>query len=147
MCFKKRLCRLLAGKKAAKHKNWPAKHGQKTRQTKADVIKQNLKTNIVTTNQELMSAYSDWIDAVYANKGWMSKKAIVVGQAVVDEFSKRNLDVALKLIEIATIHGYVDMTWAINRYNEQYNVKRVVSNNTVTPKVASKPAAISTEVF
>ena len=101
----------------------------------------------MTTNQELMSAYSDWIDAVYANKGWMSKKAIVVGQAVVDEFSKRNLDVALKLIEIATIHGYVDMTWAINRYNEQYNVKRVVSNNTVTPKVASKPAAISTEVF
>ena len=90
------------------------KDKEKSKTTKADAIKKSLKENIVTTNPELLEAYSDWIDAVYAKQGWMSKKAIVVGQSVVDDFSKRNLDVALKLINIATIHGYVDMTWAIN---------------------------------
>ena len=118
------------------------------RETKADAIRNNLKTNIVTTNAELLKAYSDWIDAVYANKGWMSKQAVIEGQRVVDEFSKRDLDVALRLINIATIHGYVDMTWAINRYDEQYKVRRVVSAQMVrTPNISTKPVEVSSEVF
>lgn len=118
------------------------------RETKADAIRNNLKTNIVTTNVELLKAYSDWIDAVYANKGWMSKQAVIEGQRVVDEFSKRDLDVALRLINIATIHGYVDMTWAINRYDEQYKVRRVVSAPLVrTPNISTKPVGVSSEVF
>ena len=121
---------------------------KRKRETKADAIRNNLKTNIVTTNVELLKAYSDWIDAVYANKGWMSKQAVIEGQKVVDEFSKRDLDVALRLINIATIHGYVDMTWAINRYDEQYKVRRVVSAPTIiTPHINTKPVEVSSEVF
>lgn len=125
--------------KLAKVKN------KKSKTTKADAIRQNLKTNIVTTNMELIEAYSDWIDAVYAKQGWMSKKAVTLGQSVVDNFSKRDLDVALAVISIAAMHGYVDMQWAINKYSEQYKVKREVSYLPKATNVA--PVELSSEVF
>lgn len=118
---------------------------KKSKSTKAEAIRQNLKTNIVTTNMELIEAYSDWIDAVYAKQGWMSKKAVTLGQTVVDNFSKRDLDVALSVISIAAMHGYVDMQWAINKYSEQYKVKREIS---YLPKSTNTtPVELSSEVF
>lgn len=118
---------------------------KKSKATKAEVIRQNLKTNIVTTNMELIEAYSDWIDAVYAKQGWMSKKAVTLGQTVVDNFSKRDLDVALAVISIASMHGYVDMQWAINKYSEQYKVKREIS---YLPKSTNvPPVELSSEAF
>ena len=94
---------------------------------------------------ELIEAYSDWIDAVYAKQGWMSKKAVTLGQSVVDNFSKRDLDVALAVISIAAMHGYVDMQWAINKYLEQYKVKREM-NYTSNP-VITTPVELSSEAF
>ena len=119
---------------------------KKSKTTKADAIRQNLKTNIVTTNVELIEAYSDWIDAVYAKQGWMSKKAVTIGQGVVDNFSNRDLDVALTVISIAAMHGYVDMQWAINKYVEQHKLKRDVHipKSTHTPP---KPLSVSSEAF
>jgi hypothetical protein len=118
---------------------------KKSKATKAESIRQNLKTNIVTTNMELIEAYSDWIDAVYAKQGWMSKKAVTLGQSVVDNFSKRDLDVALSVISIAAMHGYVDMQWAINKYLEQYKVRREINYLPKSNNVA--PVELSSEVF
>lgn len=118
---------------------------KKSKATKAEVIRQNLKTSIVATNMELIEAYSDWIDAVYAKQGWMSKKAVTLGQTVVDNFSKRDLDVALAVISIASMHGYVDMQWAINKYSEQYKVKREISYLPKSTNVT--PVELSSEVF
>lgn len=118
---------------------------KKSKATKAEAIRQNLKTNILTTNMELVEAYSDWIDAVYAKQGWMSKKAVTLGQSVVDKFSNHDLDVALTVISIAAMHGYVDMQWAINKYSEQYKVRREVNHN---PKpVNVTPVELSSEAF
>ena len=119
---------------------------KKSKTTKADAIRQNLKTNIVTTNVELIEAYSDWIDAVYAKQGWMSKKAVTIGQGVVDNFSNRDLDVALTIISIAAMHGYVDMQWAINKYVEQHKLKRDVHIPKSTPTPA-KAISVSSEAF
>lgn len=119
---------------------------KKSKTTKADAIRQNLKTNIVTTNVELIEAYSDWIDAVYAKQGWMSKKAVTIGQGVVDNFSNRDLDVALTVISIAAMHGYVDMQWAINKYVEQHKLKRDIHIPKSTP-ITSKPLSVSSEAF
>ena len=118
---------------------------KKSKPTKAEAIRQNLKSSIVATNMELIEAYSDWIDAVYAKQGWMSKKAVTLGQTVVDNFSKRDLDVALAVISIAAMHGYVDMQWAINKYSEQYKVKREISYLPKSTNVT--PVELSTEVF
>lgn len=115
--------------------------------TKADAIRQTLKTNITTTNVELYEAYSEWIDSVYSKQGWMSKQAVVMGQGVVDDFAKRNLDVALAVVNIAALHGYRDMTWAITKYKEQYQFRRDINiqhNQSVTP---TSPVKLSSEVF
>ena len=89
--------------------------------TKAEMIRQNLKNNILTTNEELRNAYCEWIDSVSHKRGYMAKKAVIEGQKIVDQFSNHDLDVALKIIGIATVNSYVDMNWAINNYKQ--NVK------------------------
>lgn len=114
--------------------------------TKGEKIKEELKTNVVTSNEELREAYYDWIDAVYAKQGWLSKKAVVCAQSQVDEFSKRNLDVALKLIEIASINGYRDMEWAINKYKSQFNVSYKLTSAPTTP-TTTRATELSSEVF
>ena len=102
-----------------------------------------MKSFVIATNQELREAYFDWIDSVFAKQGWMSKKSVVSAQQVIDEFSHRNLDVALKVIEIASISGYRDMTWAVNTYKSNYNVQyRVPQNRTTENNIG-----ISNEVF
>ena len=92
----------------------------KPKKTKSEAIKNNLKNSIETTNEELYNAYCEWIDAVYAKQGWMSLKSVKVAQQEIDQFSLRKLDVALKILEIATIRGYREMYWAIKIYKENY---------------------------
>jgi hypothetical protein len=120
------------------------KEKPKTKRTKADAIRDNLKSNIVTTNVELVEAYSDWIDAVFAKEGWMSKKAVMLGQSVVDEFSHRDLDVALNLLSIAALHGHRDIQWSIKKYKEQYKFRREVAPPSITNP---QKVGLSSEVF
>jgi len=112
----------------------------KQKRTKADAIKDSLKQNIVTTNLELRNAYISWIDAVYEKDGFMTKQAVVAAQARVDEFSNRNLDIALKVLEIASINGYRDITWAINAYNKDYRVGYTFSSK----NCSSETGAVTT---
>lgn len=129
----------------------------KQRRTKADAIKDSLKQNIVTNNTELRAAYFGWIDAVYEKDGFMTKQAVVVAQSRLDEFSNRNLDIALKVLEIASVNGYRDITWAINTYNKEYKVgytfmnssSRYVNSSVNTPVKDCTPVRkrLSSEVF
>lgn len=118
----------------------------KQSKTKAEKIIENLKSNIVTINPELRQAYFDWIDAVYSKDGFMTKAAVIAAQGNIDKFSNRNLDIALKVLEIATINGYRDITWAINNYNKDYKVNFTVAapQPVNTPPVRKR---LSTEVF
>lgn len=113
------------------------------KKTKTEAIKDEMKSFVIATNQELREAYFDWIDSVFAKQGWMSKKSVVSAQQIIDEFSHRNLDVALKVIEIASISGYRDMTWAVNTYKSNYNVQYRVPQN----RTAENNVGISSEVF
>lgn len=113
--------------------------------TKADKIKENLKANLRVQNTELRQAYEGWIDAIYDKQGWMSVKCVTVAEDTVDEFSGRNLDIALKLLEIASIHGYRDIQWAINMYNKQYSVSYKPSPS--VKRVVTTNAQLSSEVF
>lgn len=106
------------------------------KRTKADVIKDQLKKNIVTTNKEMIDAYSSWIDSVFAKNGWMSKKAVVDAQTLIDTYTNKNLDLALKIIGIADINAYRDMQWAINNYEANYKVTYKVQQ--VKPVAASE---------
>lgn len=101
----------------------------KKKRTKNEVIEENLKDNILTTNLELREAYEEWIESVIAKKGMMTKAAVIHAQPTLDKFCNRNLDVALKVLEIASIHGYEDINWAINSYNKDFKV-----NYNITPQ-------------
>ena len=116
------------------------------KRTKDEVIKDELKSKIQTTNTELYSAYSDWIDAVYAKQGWMSARSVKVAQQDVDNYSDRNLDVALKIIEIAATRGYREMEWAINAYKKDYEPMFRMKYARETPVVRSR-ADLGDEVF
>lgn len=94
----------------------------KKKKTKSEVIEENLKSNILTTNSELRDAYYEWIESVLTKRGMMTKAAVIHAQTTLDSFSNRNLDVALKVLEIASIHGYEDINWAINSYNKEFKV-------------------------
>ena len=111
------------------------------KQTKEERIISQVKTHIKTTNEELYSAYSQWIDSVRAKQGWISSVAVDEAQKVVDNFSlmpdgSHNLDLALQLIKIASINGYRDMQWAVNTYARDYhnnNSYRLPNNNFSAP--------------
>ncbi len=118
--------------------------------TKEQQACESMKALIETDNPELYEAYCDWIDSVYAKLHWMSKKAVLFGQQLVDETSNRDLDVALKIIELATVNGYKDMTWAVKLYKDNYEPSyRVVNNSKISYTISDKTTKpeLSDEVF
>ena len=123
----------------------------KKKRTKSEVIEENLKDNVLTTNEELREAYYEWIESVLTKKGMMTKAAVIHAQPTLDKFCDRNLDVALKVLEIASIHGYEDITWAINSYNKDFKVNyNIQSNNkpkTTNNFVPPPRCRVSDEVF
>ena len=122
----------------------------KKKKTKSEVIEDNLKDNVLTTNEELREAYYEWIEAVITKRGMMTKAAVIHAQPTLDKFCDRNLDIALKVLEIASIHGYEDINWAINTYNKDYKVNYNISNSTKSKVTDFNPpirCRLSDEVF
>ena len=121
------------------------------KKTKSEVIEDNLKDNILTTNTELRDAYYEWIESVLTKRGMMTKAAVIYAQQAIDKFSNRNLDVALKVLQIASIHGYENIEWAINTYNKDYKVGYTIPQSAKTkPTTNFVPAPrprLSDEVF
>lgn len=112
-------------------------------ETKKQAVINALKQGLNVTNSELLEAYKGWIDGVYSNpKGFLSKRSIEIFQNQLNEYTKGDLDLALAILEIATVNGHRDVTWAINMYEERKPKRgRKPQNLTETP-VLNK-----TEVF
>lgn len=107
-----------------------------------------LKDFIKCSNEELLTAYRDWVDGVYANpKGYLSKRAIIVFQRDVDEFARGDLDLALKIIEIATINGWRCAEWAINTFKKDYAKDFYANYAQVVPSAPQRSVSLSDEVF
>ena len=122
----------------------------KKKRTKSEVIEETLKDNILTTNVELREAYYEWIESVLTKKGMMTKAAVLHAQPTLDTFCNRNLDVALKVLEIASIHGYEDINWAINSYNKEFKVNYNTPSNVTNKPTVFVPTTrckMSDEIF
>lgn len=127
------------------------------KKTKAEVILENLQQSVITNQPELRQAYYDWIEAVSQKDGFMTKQAVISAQNNLDAFANHNLDIALKVLEIATIHGYRDITWAINNYKKDYTSNSSCGATITTPPISVssartapitlKRATMSDEVF
>jgi hypothetical protein len=123
---------------------------QNTKVTKKQAIISSLQKNIVTNQPDLVHAYCEWIEAVCEKEGYMHKSAVVQAQEVIDTFSNRNLEIAIKVIEIATINGYKDMMWAVNAYKRNYadHYKMATTPVMIAPKPEPRTTKrLSDEVF
>lgn len=113
---------------------------------KVRALKNRLRTKIATTNVELRDAYSSWIDAVLLRYGWMTDAAIISAQKTLDDFTKRDLDLALEILNIAAINGWKDIQWAINKYNDM-KANKTNLNNIQIKNTNNQPIVLSEEVF
>jgi len=107
-----------------------------SKKTKVDYMTKMAKQAILTNNTELRTAYFMWIESVVSKTKWISPKTVEAAQDAIDEYSHRNLDIALDILKIATANGYVDMIWAIKIY-EQYSNMNTKSKMNSVQSVAS----------
>lgn len=78
-----------------------------------------LKDSIECSNYELLTALRDWVEGVYSRPtGFLSKSAIKIFQDTLNNYTKGDLDLALRIVQIATVQGYRDCQWAINMLEE-----------------------------
>lgn len=107
------------------------------KQSQRQIQINNLKDCIQCSNYELLTALRDWVDGVYANpKGFLSKASIKVFQDTLNNYTKGDLDLALRIVRIATVQGYRDCNWAINVYEKESKPRQAV--RVTEQEVASK---------
>lgn len=88
-----------------------------TKQVQRERIIVNLKEAIECKTPEVLFALRGWIDSIMSDpKRVMSKQQVVIFKNTLDDYCDGDLAKALRLIEIATTHMYVDCQWAINIY-------------------------------
>jgi len=105
-----------------------------------------LKNSINCSNYELLTALRNWVDGVYSNpKGFLSKTSIKVFQDTLNEYTKGDLDLALRIVQIATVQGYRDCQWAINVYER--DVKNKTTGVRVTEQSTATKSDLSDVVF
>lgn len=107
----------------------------------------DFKNMVKNDNFELQNAYEDWIDGVYNNpNGFLSAKAINVFKYTLDKFAQDDLELKLKILEIAAVGGYRDCTWAINAFNKDH-AAQWKKDHSAKPVAKSRKVNLGEEVF
>lgn len=115
-----------------------------------DIRLDELKSKVYTSCDELKLALYEWIEAVYDKDGWMSIKAIIQAQKLIDKTvvepdGRKNLDKALDIVNIATINGYRDMQWAVNKLPNKNSYPK---GNRIAPQIdMRKTTTVSVEEY
>lgn len=115
-----------------------------TKLTRQQLIIQELKEGISCSDETLTNSLRDWVDSVYARPGgFLSKVAVKTFMDDLMKYTQGDLDVALKIVNIASIRGYKECQWAVNVYEQE---KRTVINK---PRVTTqqKASVLSDEIF
>ena len=95
-----------------------------TRESKRQRTIVELKDSIVCSNYELLTALRNWVDAIYASPhGYLSKIVIKTFQDGLNEYTQGDLDLALRLVKIATVQGYKNIEFAIHLYEKDQKIK------------------------
>lgn len=118
---------------------------KKSKMTQKDKTISELKGFINPTNPEIVDALEGWIEGVYARPGgFLSRRAIILFQGTIDSYADHNLDLALELINIATVNGYRDAQWAINKYESNYKPTYKIQNSRSSTNTSP---VVSEEIF
>ena len=124
------------------------------KESKRQKVIQDLKDFVICSNDELLQSYHDWIDAIYSSpNGYLSRKAITLFQTTLNNYAKGDLDLALAILNVATIQGYKDANWAINSYlknehiSKQYMSPAKRKEEATNSTLINTPPVLSGEVF
>ena len=108
----------------------------------------NLKDCISCSNYELLTALRNWVDGVYANpRGFLSKTSIQAFQDTLNNYTKGDLDLALRIVKIATIQGYKDCIWAINLYEKDRKEEEKNNKIRITNQETASKEELSDKIF
>lgn len=114
------------------------------KETKRQSVINALKNSIECSNYELLTALRNWVDSIYEKpNGYLSKTAIKSFQDTLNNYTQGDLDLALRLVEIASIQGYKDCSWAINVYERDLKFAKSNENfaQTKLPRVTEQKIA------
>jgi hypothetical protein len=101
-----------------------------------------VKESIPITNYELLTALREWVDAIFNNPkiGYLSKTAVRLFVETLNNYTKGDLDLALRIVHICTIQCYRDCNWGISTYEHDLALAKsrpqIQSNNVVNQTVA-----------
>ena len=121
-----------------------------TKQAQRDRIIVALKESIECKTYEVLSALKGWIDSVMADpKRYLSKQQVAAFKDRLDDYCNGDLQKALEIIRLATVHAYVDCQWAINVYerNNQPARSQLQVNNTVRVTEQKKTVEVGEDAF
>lgn len=106
---------------------------------KKDFIIQSLKDSVKCSNFELLKALHDWIDAICeSDKGGLSKVQVTLFKETLDSYTKGDLDLALEIVRIATVHAWRDCQWAINTHEKDVKFQRSNSNTNINVRTTTQ---------
>lgn len=95
--------------------------GKNGKLTKREMEARTCKSAITTTEKELKNALTQWVDAVYARPGgFLTKRAVEIFERDLYQYTNGDLDLALKLVDIATVGGYRDFNWTKDDFEKNY---------------------------
>lgn len=121
-------------------KQMKIKNPKESKLSQRKIIAERLKNRIQCPNEALKDALKDWIDAIYGNPtGYLSAKAVDLFQKDLNDYAKEDLELALRIVNIATIQGYKACQWAINTYEKDQSFKR--SNEIRKPRITPQHVA------
>ena len=120
--------------------NLSSKFSLNNKQTKKQAIIKNLKDNIVCSNYELATTLRDWIDSLFEVGKVLSKKTVTEFQNTLFAYTK-DIDIAIKIVNIAAANGYRDCSWAIQLYEQ--NKKQTFKTTQKTLKETKTIASIA----
>lgn len=128
--------------KSIQSKIKPKKEKRKSTQ---ETIISNMKNHIKCSNDELKAALYNWVDAIYAkpSNAFLTFAVIDMFQNSLYEYTKGDLDMALRLVEIATIQGFKDFTWVKSTYERdlRYNKKSSSYTDSKLPRTTAQKVA------
>lgn len=127
------------------------KNKKVVKETQKQAIINNLKNSIECSNYELLTALRGWIDSIYNGpKPYLSKAAVKAFQNRINEYTKIDntnecdLDLALRLVEIASIRCLRDANWAINVYEQDKKLQKTIMK---TPQKNVENIGVGEEVY
>jgi hypothetical protein len=119
-----------------KLENYTPIAGMSKRQKKLEEVKKS----VVCEDEDIKRAIFNWIDAAgtVSGKNRLTPQSIRLFQKRLDEYTRGNKQLALQIIERATIDRYRDCQYAINMYEfNKKKEKQMFGNNQGPQKVAS----------